>query len=189
MMPESNPAPVSMSTEAMRDELLDLQARINHLQPQLDRVRRKSSKTTEKLTRERNLTSKLIALYQRKKALTEMIPTVSTPIHSTAGPPYQNGYADGFIQHRHPLSLVQPPIAAATISSGSNVRLDSFKDEPMDTDSDNDDAVPPPIPNMNFFGDDNHVLAENDNVNTDFYQHNTAKADEWALSGLNLSTR
>jgi hypothetical protein len=87
-----------VSAEAIRSELLDLQGEINHLQPQLDRFRRKSGKTTAQLRKEMNITSQLIVLHQRRKELTEMLPAVSAPVHSIAGPSFQNGYVNGFAQ-------------------------------------------------------------------------------------------
>lgn len=171
-----------MSTEAIRDELTDLQAKINHLQPQLDRARRKNGKTTEQLTREKNLTSQLITLYQQKKELTEMIPAVSAPPNTMAGPSHQNGYVDGFTQPTQPLALVKPSIASVPVASGSNLSLNSIKDEHMDTDSDSDNVTPQPTSDMDHFhsfeDDNTPMLVDGANLGVDFYHYNTAKADE-----------
>ena len=171
------------STEAIRNELTDLQAEIIHLQPQLDRARRKNGKTTEQLTRERNLTSKLIALYQRKKELTEMIPALSTPTHSVAGPSYRNSFVDGPIQPKQPPALVRPSTASVSLASGSNLPSGSIKDEATDTDSDSSDTTPPSTSDMNpfqsFEDDKNQILVDGTNLGVDFYHYNAAKADEW----------
>jgi hypothetical protein len=185
LIPETDVKPPPYAnTETMRDELHNLQARINHLQPQLDRARRKSGKTAEQLTREKNMTNQLITLYQQKKALTEMIPAVSAFVQPVAGPSYQNGFTDGFAQLRQPLALVQTPVTSVPVASGSSIHLDSFKDEPMDTDSDSDDVAPPPTSDMDHFhsfGEGDQTLMPIDNVNfgAEFYHYNTAKADEW----------
>jgi hypothetical protein len=186
-----------MSTKTIRDELTDLQAKINHLQPQLDRARRKSEKTTEKLTRERNLTSQLILLYQRKKELTEMIPAVSAPLHTIAGPSYQNNFDDGFAQPMQPPASMQPYAPSVPVASGSNLPFNFFKDEPMDTNPDSDNATPPPTSDLNHFhpfgeGDQNQTIiggpTSGVDLGVDFYHYNAAKADEWvrciALSSL-----
>lgn len=174
--------PPPMSTEAIRNELTDLQAKINHLQPRLDRARRKSGKTTEQLTKEKNLTSQLITLFQQKKELTEMIPAVSAPAHPIAGPSYLNGFTDGLAQLRQPLALVQPPTASVPVASGSKIPLNSIEDEPMDTDSDGDRATPPPTqvmdPFHSFEDDKNQMLVDGTSLGADFYHYNAAKADE-----------
>jgi hypothetical protein len=187
----------SMSTKTIRDELTDLQAKINHLQPQLDRARRKSEKTTEKLTREKNLTSQLIDLYKRKKELTEMIPAVSAPLHPIAGPSYQNNFDDGFAQPMQPPASMQPYAPSVPVASGSNLPFNFFKDELMDTNPDSDNTTPPPTSDLDLFhpfgeGDINQTITAGStsgvDLGVDFYHYNAAKADEWvrciALSSL-----
>ena len=171
-----------MSAEAIRAELVDLQRDINHLQPRLDRSRRKSGKTTGGLTREQNITTQLIALYQRKKELTETLPAVSVPVHPVAGPSFQNGPTDWSAQPRQPLTSVQPPFTSSTVASGSNLLANPLKDEPMDTDS-GDDATPPPTSDMDPFrsleDDNNRMPVDGAEFGVDFFHYNTAKADEW----------
>lgn len=167
--------------EAIRNDLTDLQGKINHLQPQLDRARRKSGKTTDQLTREKNLTSQLIALYEQKKELTEMIPAVSAPAHPIAGPSYscRNGFVDAFAEPRQP---VQPPTAPVPVPSGSSLPLNSIKNEPMDTDSDNDNHAAPLAPDMDHFhpfDDKSQMLVDDTNLGLDIFHYNAAKADEW----------
>ena len=191
---EVDTKPPPMSTEVIRSELTDLQAEINHLQPQLDRAKRKKSKSTEQLTREKTLTAQLIALYQRKKELTEMIPAVSAPTHPIAGPSYRSGFIDGFAQPRQPLPLVQPFITSVPVASGSNFPLNPVKDEPMDTDSDNNHAAPSHVSDADHFHspeDDKHqMLVSSTDFGVDLYHYNTAKADEWVpFSTLVLLTR
>lgn len=179
--------PHPTDTSSIRDDLNYLQAQINHLQPKLDRARRKSEKTTEKLTREKNLTSQLITLYQRKKELTEMIPAISGPVHPIAGPSHQSSFDDLFAQLRQPPTLMQPSVTFAPVASGSNPPLDFFKDEPMDTHSDGDDATAPPTSDADYlrsFGEDdkNQMIIGGANsgldLGADFYHYNAAKADE-----------
>jgi hypothetical protein len=178
---ELDAKPPSMSTEAMRNELTDLQAMINHLQPRLDRAKRKNGKSIEQLTKERSLTSQLIELYRRKKELTEMIPAISTHAHSIAGPSYRNGFTDAFAQPRQPVVL--GPNASALVASGSNLPSGSTKDEPINSDSDDDVANPLPVSDMDhshsFEDDNNQMLVDDINLGADFCQYNTAKADEW----------
>lgn len=175
-----------MNAEAIRDELLDLQTEINHLQPQLDRSKRKSGKSTSQLTRELNITSQLIALNQRRKGLTEMLPAVSVSVHPVAGPSFQTSSIDMSAQPRQPLALVQPSVTSLPVASGSNLLANQLKDEPMDTDSDGDDATLPPTSDMDrphpFDDVHNPMLVDGTNFGIDFYQHNTAKADEHVYS-------
>lgn len=175
--------PPLMSAEAIRGELLDLQREINHLQPQLDRSRRKSEKATSQLTRELNITNQLIALHQRRKGLTEMLPAVSAPVHPVAGPSFQNGSINGSAHPRQLFTLAQTSATSATVASGSNIPTNWVKDESMDTDSDGDDATLPPTSDMDPFrsladDDNNRMLVDGTNPSVDFYQYNTAKADE-----------
>ena len=170
--------PLSMSAEAIRDELLDLQREINHLQPQLDKSKRKAMKTTGELTREMNITKQLIDLYQRRKELTEMLPAVSAPVQPIAGPSYQTDFTYGFTQPE------QPPVSTVPFASGSNLLASPLKDEPMDTDSEEDNAAPLPTSDMDpsrplADGDGNGMFVDGTNFGVDFYHHNTAKADEW----------
>ena len=175
-------SPPSMTTEAIRGELTDLQAKVNHLKPQLERARRKTDKSTGQLTREKNLTGQLIDLYRRIKELTKMIPDVSAPVHPIPGPSFQNG----FVQSRSPPALVQPSVTSAPVASGSGLNFppNPFKDEPMDTDSDSDNATPPPwdMDHFHSLGEDDkgQMLADATNLGADFYNYTTAKADEWA---------
>lgn len=173
------PSP-SMSAEAIRNELLDLQTDINHLQPQLDRSRRKSGKATGQLKREMNITSQLIALHKRKKELTELLPAVSAPVHPIPGPSRQNSAIEGFAQPRQPLAMVQPFV---TTTPGLNLLVNPLKDEPMYSDSDGDDAPLPPTSDMDPLpsfegGDNDRMLVDGTNLGIDFYHHNAAKADE-----------
>lgn len=172
--------PPSISAEAVRDELLDLQREINHLQPHLDKSKRKTGKTTGELTREMNITKQLIDLYHRRKELTEMLPAVSTstPVQPVAGPSYQNDFVYGFTQPE------QPPVSTVAFASGSNLLVNPLKDEPMDTDSDEDNAAPPPMSDVDpsrllADGDDNGMFVDSTNFAVDFYHRNTGKADEW----------
>jgi hypothetical protein len=173
----------SMNTETVRGELTDLQAKINHLQPQLERARRKSGKTTEQLTREKKLTSQLIAHYERKKELMEMIPAVSAPAHPFAGPSFQNSFVGGFAQPMQPLAFVQPHAPSVPVASGSTLSLNPFKDEPMDADSDGDDVALPPTSDMDYlhpFEDEKDpMLVDGTDLSMDPYHFNIAKADEW----------
>lgn len=175
--------PPPMSTETMRNELTDLQAKINHLQPQLDRARRKNWKSIEQLTREKSLTGQLIALNRRKKELTEMIPAIAIPAHPIPGPSYRNGFVDGFVQPSQPPPMGQPFITSAPVASGSNLPSNTTRDEPMDTDSGDDDANPPLTLDVDQFysfeDDKNQMLVDGTNLGLEFYQYNTAKADEW----------
>jgi len=175
--------PPPASAEAVRSELLDLQSEVNRLQPQLDRSKRKSGKSTAQLTREMNITKQLIALHQRRKELTEMLPAVSTHVQPVAGPSFQSGYINGSAQPSQSLTLVQPPITSVAVASGSDLFLNRLKDEPMSTDWDDDDATPPPTSDMDplrsLLGDDNRMLVDGTDFGMDFYHYNTAKADEW----------
>lgn len=178
--------PHPTNTSSIRDELSDLQAQINHLQPKLDRARRKSEKTTEKLTREKKLTSQLITLYQRKKELTEMIPAISSPVHPIAGPSHQSSFDDLSAQLRQPPTSMQPSVTFAPVASGSNLPSDFFHDEPMDTHSDGDDATAPLTSDVDHFrsveDDKNQMIIGDANsgldLGVDFYHYNAAKADE-----------
>ena len=176
--------PPFMSTEAIRSELLELQTDVNHLQPMLDRARRKEEKkkTATQLKREMKITSQLIALYQRRKELTEMLPAVSALTHPLPGPSYQNGATDGFAQPRQPPTLVHPSIPTVTAASGSNLFANPLKYEPMDWESDGGDAIPPPTSDMDHIppvgGDNDQMLVDGTNFGVEFYHYNIAKADE-----------
>ena len=187
--------PPLMGTETMLDELANLEARINRLQPQLDQSRGNSGKTTEQLTRERDITGQLITLYQRKKELAEMIPAVFAPTYRFDGPSYQNGFVGTLAQPRQPIAPVQPPVAAVPVPSGSSLPLSFFKDEPIDPDSDSDDPTPPHTSDMDHFhpfGEDDKNRAIMDGTSfgadlgaglgVDFYHYNTAKSEEWVYS-------
>lgn len=180
---EANVKPYpSMSTEAIRGELLDLQTEVNRLQPQLDRSRRKDEKTSSQLTRELNITSQLIALHQRMKELTEMLPAVSAPAHPIPGPSFQNSATYGLIQHRQPLASVHPSVASVTVASGSNHLAGLLSHDPMGFESDGDHVTPPPTSDMDSFpsleDDNDRMLVDGTNFGIDFYHHNVAKADE-----------
>ena len=174
-----------MNAEAIRGELLILQTEIDHLQPQLRRSERKSEKTISQLTREWNITKRLNTLHQRRKEFTEMLPAVSAPVHPVAGPS-QSGFIDMSVQPRQPSTLVQPPTTSVVVASGSDLLANLLKDEPMNTDSDGDDATPPPTSDIDLFhpflleDDKNRMLVDSTNFDVDFYHHNTAKAvDEY----------
>ena len=172
--------PPSTSTEAIRGELLDLQADVNHLQPQLDRYKRKSEKTTNQLKKEMEITSQLIALHQRRKELTEMLPTAPIPAHPIPGPSYQNGDTDWFNQLMQPPALVHPSIPTATVSPGSDLLARLLKHEPMETESDGGDATPPPVSDMDSFpfeDQDNRMLVDGTNFGIE-YHYGVGKADE-----------
>jgi hypothetical protein len=175
------PSP-STSAEAIRGELLDLQTNISRLQPQLERSKWKSAKTTSQLKREMNITSELIALHQRRKELTEMLPAVSAPAHPIPGPSFQNGTVDGFIQPTQPLALAPPFVPAATVVPGIDLFARSLKDEPMDIDSGDNATLPPASdvdPPLPFGGDDNsQMLVDGTSLGAEFYHYNIAKADE-----------
>ena len=172
----------STSTEAIRGELLDLQANVNHLQPQLDRYRRKSEKTTSQLKKEMEITTQLIALHQRKKELTDMLPTAPVPIpaHPIPGPSYQNDDTDWFTQlMQHPAS-VHPPVPTVTASPESDLLAHLFKHEPMETELDRDDATPPPVSDMDSFPfeyHENKMLVDGTNFGLE-YHYGVGKADE-----------
>jgi len=171
----------STSTEAIRGELLDLQADVNHLQPQLDRYRRKTEKTTSQLKKEMEITKQLIALHRRKKELTDMLPTAPVPAHPIPGPSYQNGGTDWFTQLMHSPAPVIPPIPTVAVSPGSKDLLAHlFKHEPMETESDRDDATPPPVSDMDSFpfeDHDNNMLVDGTNFGLE-YHYGVGKADE-----------
>ena len=178
--------PPPASAEAIRSELLDLQSEVNRLQPQLDRSKRKSGKSTAQLTREMNITRQLIALYQRRKELTEMLPAVSAHVQPVAGPSFQTGYINGSAQPSQSLTLVQPPVTSVAFDSDPfdlDHWLNPLKDEPMSTDSDDDDATHPPTSDMDplrsLLEDDSRMLVDGTDLGMDFYHYNTAKADEW----------
>ena len=172
--------PTFTSAEAIRGELLDLQADINHLQPQLDRYRRKSEKTTNQLKKEMDITSQLISLHQRRKELTEMLPTAPVPAHPIPGPSYQNGATDWFAQLMQPPVLVHPPVPTVAVSPGSDLLTKLLKHEPMEIESDGGDAIPPPVSNMDSFpfeGHDNRMLVDGTNFGVE-YHYGVGKADE-----------
>jgi len=174
--------PPSTSTEAIRGELLDLQADVNHLQPQLDRYRRKNEKTTNQLKKEMEITSQLIALHQRRKELTEMLPTAPAPVpaHPIPGPSYQNGDTDWFAQLMQPQASVHPPVPTVTASPGSDLLARILKHEPMETEWDGGDATPPPVSDMDSFpfeDYDNRMLVDGTNFGID-YHYGVGKADE-----------
>ena len=180
--------PPLMGTETMLDELANLETKINHLQPQLEQSRRSSEKTTEQLTREREITSQLITLYRQKKELAEMIPAVFAPTYPFDGPSYQNGFVSTLAQPSQPIAPAQPPIAAVPVPSGSNLPLNFFKDEPMDAGSDSDDPTLPPASDTDHFysfGEDDKNQTVTDGtgpgagLGVDLYHYNTAKSDEW----------
>ena len=171
----------STNTEAIRGELLDIQADVNRLQPQLDRSRRKGEKTTNQLKKEMEITSQLIALHQRRKELTEMLPAISVPAHPIPGPSFHNGATDVFVQPRHPLALVHPSVPSITVTSDSNLLTQLFKHEPMETESDGDDVTLPPASDMDSFplGDfDNKMLIDGADYGADYYNFGIPKADE-----------
>jgi len=177
--------PPPASAEAIRSELLDLQSEVNRLQPQLDRSKRKSGKSTAKLTREMNITKQLIALHQRRKELTEMLPAVSAHVQPVAGPSFQTGYINGYPQPSQSLTLVQPPVTSVSVAFDLDHWLNPLKDEPMSTDSDDDDVTHPPTSDMDplrsLLEDDSRMLVDGTDFGMDFYHHNTAKADEWVI--------
>lgn len=171
----------STSTEAIRGELLDLQADVNRLQPQLDRYRRKGEKTTNQLKKEIEITNQLIALHQKRKDLTEMLPAISAPTHPIPGPSFLGGAADGFVQPRQPLALVHPSVPAITVASDPNLLTKLFKHEPMETEWDGDDATPPPTSDADSFplGDiENNMLIDGTHFDAEYYNFGIAKADE-----------
>lgn len=174
--------PPPMSTEAIRNELLDLQTDVNRLQPKLDRSRRKEGKTASQLKREMKITSQLIALHQRRKELTEMLPAVSAPAHPLPGPSFQSGATDWFAQSVQPFASMHPSLATLSFASGSNLFAEPPKHEPMDWESDGDGATPPPTSDMDHLpfleGDNGQMLVDGTNFGLDFYHHNIAKADE-----------
>lgn len=109
-----------------------------------------------------------------------MLPAVSAPVHPTAGPSFDP--PEWSVQPRQPPTLMQPPVTSVAVASGSNLFANLLKDEPMDTELDGDDATPPPVSDMEPFrsleSDDNGMLVDGTNFAIEFYQHNTAKADE-----------
>jgi len=169
------------STETIRDELLNLQADLNHLQPQLDRSRRRTEKTTSQLQKEMEITSQLIALHQRRKELTEMLPAVSVPAHPVPGPSFQNIATDGFSQPRLPFPSVHLSVPPFTVSPGSNLLAKLLKDEPMETELDGEDATPPPVSDMDSFpfeDNDIRMLVDGNNFALEYPHYGIAKADE-----------
>ena len=113
-----------------------------------------------------------------------MLPAFSAPVHPVAGPSFQNGFINGPAQSSQSfLTSMQPPVTSVAVASGSDLFPNRLKDEPMDTDSDGDDATLPPTSYMDPFrslvdDNNNRMLIDGTNLGVDFYHYNAAKADE-----------
>jgi len=173
--------PPLVNAEAIRGELLELQREINLLQPQVDLSKRKIGKSsTTHLKKELKITAQLIALQQRKKELTGMLPAVPAPTHPTPGPSFRSDAVDGFAQPGQLHAFVQPSVPSTAAASGSDLSLNPLRDDPMDTDSDADDPAPPFTSDMDppfVDNDSNRMLVDGAGFNVDF-RYNAAKADE-----------
>lgn len=114
-----------------------------------------------------------------------MLPAVSAHVQPVAGPSFQTGYINGYPQPSQSLTLVQPPVTSVSVAFDLDHWLNPLKDEPMSTDSDDDDVTHPPTSDMDplrsLLEDDSRMLVDGTDFGMDFYHHNTAKADEWVI--------